>query len=326
MGKSNIAVKQWLRDKKRFADLFNGTIFQGQQIILPEDLEEIDSESSMIVIDKNNQEKGVQKYRDIAMRWKRKAELAIFACENQNKVHYAMPVRMMIYDGLSYADQIRQMWKNRDADIKVTEEEFLSHFRKEDKIYPVIPLVFYYGLNPWDASKDLYGMFHQENEVLNHELWKQYIPNYKLNLIDVGNVGEVEKFQSDLHLIFGMLKYRNQKSGIQEYVQNHREYFSSVDIETYQAIRELLHSEKQLKSVRSGKNGKERVNMCTAIEAIYNNGLKEGMEEGMKEGIRTMILTCCDLGLSKEDILERIMKNSSITLDVAKSLVEQYVK
>lgn len=39
-----------------------------------------------------------------------------------------------------------------------------------------------------------------------------------------------------------------------------------------------------------------------------------------------MILTCCDLGLSKEDILERIMKNSSMTLDVAKSLVEQYVK
>ena len=52
MGKSNIAVKQWLRDKQRFADLFNGTVFQGQQIVLPEDLEEIDSESSIIVTDK----------------------------------------------------------------------------------------------------------------------------------------------------------------------------------------------------------------------------------------------------------------------------------
>lgn len=48
MGKSNIAVKQWLRNKKRFADLFNGTIFQGEQIVLPEELEEIDSESSII--------------------------------------------------------------------------------------------------------------------------------------------------------------------------------------------------------------------------------------------------------------------------------------
>lgn len=58
--------------------------------------------------------------------------------------------------------------------------------------------------------------------------------------------------------------------------------------------------------------------MCTAIETIYNNGLNEG--------IKAMILTCCDLGLSKEDILERIMKNSSVPLDAAKSLVEQYVK
>ena len=58
--------------------------------------------------------------------------------------------------------------------------------------------------------------------------------------------------------------------------------------------------------------------MCTAIETIYNNGLNEGK--------KAMILTCCDLGLSKEDILERIMKNSSMPLDAAKALVVQYVK
>ena len=74
MGKSNIAVKQWLRDKQRFADLFNGTVFQGVQIVLPEDLEEIDSESSIIVTDKESKEKGIEKYRDIVMRWKENAE------------------------------------------------------------------------------------------------------------------------------------------------------------------------------------------------------------------------------------------------------------
>ena len=51
--------------------------------------------------------------------------------------------------------------------------------------------------------------------------------------------------------------------------------------------------------------------MCTAIETIYNNGLNEG--------IKAMILTCCDLGLSKEDILERIMTNSSMPVDAAQS-------
>lgn len=321
MGKSNIAVKQWLRDKERFADLFNGTIFQGQQIILPEDLEERDSESSIIVTDKEYKEKGVQKYRDITMLWKQNTELAILACENQNKVHYAMPVRMMIYDGLSYADQMRKIWKNRDKDKKTTEEEFLSHFYREDKIYPVISLVFYYGLTPWDACKDLYGMFHQENEIRNHTFLKQYIPNYKINLIDAGNVEEVEIFQSNLQLIFGMLKYRGKEKGILEYLDNNRDYFSSVDIETYQAIRALLHSEKQLKNVVSGKDRKERINMCTAIEAIYNNGLNEGVEQGIK----AMILTCQELGLSKEEILDSILKNSSLPMEVAKELIEKYM-
>ena len=49
MGKSNIAIKQFFRDKERFADLFNGYVFQGEQIVKPEDLEEKDSESSIII-------------------------------------------------------------------------------------------------------------------------------------------------------------------------------------------------------------------------------------------------------------------------------------
>lgn len=73
MGRSNIAVKQLFRNKVRFADLYNGTVFQGKQVVKPEELEEIDSETAVIMNDKNKTEKGIQKYRDITMRWKRGA-------------------------------------------------------------------------------------------------------------------------------------------------------------------------------------------------------------------------------------------------------------
>lgn len=167
-------------------------------------------------------------------------------------------------------------------------------------------------------------MFHQEQEIRNSEIWKQYVPNYKLNLIDAGDVEDVEKFSSDLQLIFGMLKYRKQENGIQEYIENHKEYFSNVDLETYQAVRELLHSENQLKKIVSVKNREGRIDMCTALEAIYQNGVNEGMSAGIEEGIKAMILTCCELGLSKEQILEKIIKNSSVTTDVASMLLEKY--
>ena len=38
MGKADIAVKNWLNDRERFADLFNGTVFGGKQVVLPEEL------------------------------------------------------------------------------------------------------------------------------------------------------------------------------------------------------------------------------------------------------------------------------------------------
>ena len=41
MGKSDVILKQWLRNKVRFADLFNAVVFDGEQVIKPEELEEI---------------------------------------------------------------------------------------------------------------------------------------------------------------------------------------------------------------------------------------------------------------------------------------------
>ena len=33
MGQSNAAVRQWMGNPKRFADLFNATVFDGEQVI-----------------------------------------------------------------------------------------------------------------------------------------------------------------------------------------------------------------------------------------------------------------------------------------------------
>ena len=38
MGQSNAAVRQWMGNPKRFADLFNATVFNGEQVIQPEEL------------------------------------------------------------------------------------------------------------------------------------------------------------------------------------------------------------------------------------------------------------------------------------------------
>ena len=153
MGKPDIAVKHWLNDNERFADLFNGTVFGGRHVIRAEELESMDRETDIIVTDKNGKRKGVQRYRDIVKRWKKEVDLAVLTCEAQNNIHYAMPVRGMTQDGLSYTEQMRLLWKekmrsegSRQQAGRLTGEEYLSRFGKEDRIFPVITLIFYYDV------------------------------------------------------------------------------------------------------------------------------------------------------------------------------------
>ncbi|MBM6753138.1 hypothetical protein H6A65_16980, partial [Mediterraneibacter glycyrrhizinilyticus] len=42
----------------RFADLFNGTVFGGKQVVLPENLEDMDRETDIIVTDKREKQRG----------------------------------------------------------------------------------------------------------------------------------------------------------------------------------------------------------------------------------------------------------------------------
>lgn len=49
MGKADVNVNIWLSEKNRFANLFNGVIYDGENVILPEDLEEVNPVSSVNV-------------------------------------------------------------------------------------------------------------------------------------------------------------------------------------------------------------------------------------------------------------------------------------
>ena len=175
--------------------------------------------------------------------------LAILACESQDKIHYAMPVRCMLYDGLTYTDQIRELWRTHRGTGEIqgkgelSTEEFLSRFRREDFIYPILTLVFYYDEKKWDGATDLYGMFPpgtEEKDGETKEVLRKYVPNYRMNLIDAGHMedAELHRLSEDLQQVLGMLKYRGRRKELQGYIQKNEKYFSSVDAETYQALEE----------------------------------------------------------------------------------------
>jgi len=291
MSKGLTAVNEFLENKVRYADFFNGSLFQGRQIILPEELEVIKGESDILVEDKTEGTTEVHRYRDIVMRWKKSIYLVVLACETQSEVHYAMPVRKMMYDSLSYQEQIKKKWEEHELKGEVKQlsgAEYLSHFGKDDKLIPVITAVFYYGTKEWDGSVDLYGMF-AEYAFLEQEVMRKYIPNYWINLIDAENVEDIECFRTDLKEIFGLMKCRKDEHALMDYMRANEKYFRHVDSGTYRAIGELLQSNKILETEVDKEEMEGGQDMCKALEDMCMHAEEKGSKLKLKAQVEKKI-------------------------------------
>lgn len=312
MGKGDTSLSVWLGDKERFADLFNGAVFQGEQIVEAERLEPDKKEAKELISSKDGKLNNIERNRDIVMKWKDGVNLAILACENQEKIHYAMPIRTMLYDGLSYAEQIRQLRKkNKMSDS----DEFLSGMRKEDKLIPIFTLIFYYGDKAWDGSKDIYGLLEEPTNPKVKEALIQFVPNYHINVLDINQLQDVSQYKTDLQVVFGMLKCRKEKEKIKKYVQENADYFYHVDIDTYNVLRVLLKAEKQLEKIK--EKGKEEINMCEALQGIFDDGVEKGKEQGMNRINQLTII------LAKQNRTEDIIKAANDS-EYQKKLLEEF--
>ena len=92
-----------------------------------------------------------------------KTAYCILAVENEDKINYAMPVKDGLYDFLQLAKQVNEIARShkefRDKGRKPSADEYLSGFWKDDKLYPVITVVVYYGADRWDGLLSLKDMY-----------------------------------------------------------------------------------------------------------------------------------------------------------------------
>ncbi|MCI6120946.1 MAG: transposase, partial [Lachnospiraceae bacterium] len=71
--------------------------------------------------------------------------------------------------------------------------------------------------------------------------------------------------------------------------------------------------------------GEDGVNMCKALEDLYNDGVECGIERGVKLGeIKGMVEAFKEIEMQKEDVVERIMKKLKISREKAEEDVEMY--
>ena len=296
MGKKNNVICDYLEKPERFADFINGSLYGGGQVISAKEIEEGPTVYSKAA-----------KSRDILKKVCREGSYILIGVENQDMVHYAMPFRCMEYDVLEYKKQLKRI---KEDYRKVRERknemgngaaaEFLSGMRKEDRLSPVITIVFYHGEDEYDGCRNLHDMldFGKKNEI-----FKQYISDYHINLVTAKDLEE-KNFQTGIRELIGFLKRRESKEELRKYCEENERRMREMDEDTFDVISVMINKSDFIEQKRNYRQEGERVDMCRAMEEWGEDLRKEGLERG----IEAFVLDYLEEGLGKERIVAKLQK------------------
>ena len=193
MGKLDSETIEYVKRPEVFADLFNALMYDGDTVIKPENLRELDTRAIVHPFGKGGVMRPENKSRDVLkqmvlMEDGKVAYAVVLGVENQLKIHYAMPVRNMLYDAINYSAQVKEIAKeHRKNEDAMTSEEFLSGLKDEDRLQPVITLVLYFGQDKWVRPYSVHDMLNTDDARI-----LKYVPDYKMNLISPVSMTEVD--------------------------------------------------------------------------------------------------------------------------------------
>ena len=103
--KDDVIFKEFWRSNERFADLFNVVVFGGKEVIKPDALQEMDTDVSSVIQMKDYKET-LTRTRDVIKKAAYGVEFVVMGIESQQYIHYAMPLRHMVYDAMSYFKRV----------------------------------------------------------------------------------------------------------------------------------------------------------------------------------------------------------------------------
>ncbi|MDO4261886.1 MAG: Rpn family recombination-promoting nuclease/putative transposase [Eubacteriales bacterium] len=269
-GKADVILKEFWRNNERFADLFNAVVFEGEQVLKPEDLQEMDTDMSGTIHFKDYEESLVR-MRDVVKKTAFGVEFAVLGIESQKAVSYAMPLRTLLYDGMGYLKEYQEITRSRKAEKgKRTQGEFLSGMRKEDRLHPIISIVVYYSEAAWDGPMSLKDMIVEMPEAI-----EKIFADYKMNLVQVRKSDQYTFHNADVKTVFEVSRaiYDGNFDKIA------RQYNEDMDEELLRVIGTITDY-LELKNLKTEKGVG---NVCTALEKLKEDVREETRKETFKE-------------------------------------------
>lgn len=308
--KPDTILKTFWKNNQRFADLFNTVLFEGNPVLKPNDLQEVDTDVSSI-IKFNGHVETVQRILDVVRKTAYGVDFIIWGLENQEKIHYAMPLRHMIGDSLIYLKEYNEIAaKNRKEKEYSTSDEFLSALKKDDRLHPVINLCIYYGEKEWDGPFNLLDM------LVIPEYLKPLVSDYRMNLIQVRQSENLCFQNQDISIVFDMIRSIYNK----DYETFHEMYKDkTMSAELGLTVGSVVKSQAIINEVMKMEEKRSEVDMCDALQRWFDEAVQKGKIEGKIEGV---ISTCRRFHISREETVRNLIEEFSLS----KSRAEEYIK
>lgn len=313
MGKNDITLKDYLSDPRRYADLINGSIFQGRQIIDADELTDTGTVQS-----KSNEQTVVERINDITMKQTRDGSLfAVWTVANQQHIDYSMPARVMLQDALSYDRQLKEIKrKNQAATSRQVESgEFLSGIHAADRLHPVITLVVYWGEEPWCGATSMHDILDFGTDPVLAQEMKRLVPEYPLHFLNLSEEHNYSGYRTELRTLFELYDRRKNWEDFIRYAREHKEC-QHLDSETYWTLGILLNTRK-FKAMLPQADRKEHNMGKNVIDEIWEHAMEEGIEKGK---LKTLYDLVHDGLLSIKDAAARAsMTESDFTTEMQKA-------
>lgn len=307
--KADTILKNFWKNNERFADLFNAALFDGEPVLKAEDLSEVDTDVSSL-LKFNSHAETVQKVLDVVKKIAYGVDFVIWGLESQQKIHYAMPLRHMIGDAFSYLKEYNEIAKGNRKDKNFSSsDEFLSNFKKTDRLHPMITLCVYYGDTDWDGPLCLTDMLGIPDKI------KPLVSDYKMNLVELKKSNDMKFHNDDVNMVFDLSRsiYERNYDKINKIYKD-----CMVPTEIGLVIGAITESQELInQALENEKRTGGQMNMCTALEELKKEGIQEGE-------IKATIKMSKKFNVSKEDTMKNIINEFSLTENKAQEYIEKY--
>ena len=308
MAEKDMAEKTLISINEVFADIVNGLLFEGEELVAPSELKQ-----AMPVSVYKADGKLREQERDTAKYWEGKCgfRIAFFGIENETEAEDDIPLRVIGYDGAAYR---AQLYREKDAQGKWRQNR--------NPRYGVVTLVLYFGYRKrWDRARTLH-----ENLCGLPERLKPYVSDYRVNVFEIAYLSEeeAERFKSDFRIVvdyFTQMRETGRYEPRVDEVRNPREIFQLMSVLAGDSRFEEAYHE-------ASKEKKELRRMSEALNWIEQKGYEKGERSGYEKGERSGSIKGAvniyreELGLDNPAIVHKLTSRYHLTEEQAWQYVE----